>query len=551
MTDNARSAAANLVLAAHERTKHMPDRYAPGPDALDWATRPDPFRRYEGAPIGNLDRVDDAPEPTYDSLFAGVRHGAPGPSRALVSRLLRDSLAISAWKRVSSGDTWAVRVNPSSGNLHPTEAYLLAGPIEGLSDSPALWHYRPLDHALEQLCAAHEAWSELAADLPEGAFLVALTSIPWRTAWKYGERALRYCQLDLGHAIGALALAARATGFDLQVAGAVPSGDLAAIVFGGESPTGPDAEHADVVLVASPSPAAPLPPGWRLAPRAVESLRRTPRAGTANQLSAAHREWPLIHDAMAAWRTPGDLALDAGAPAADGHRDGPDRGLPASRLFRSRRSAAAMDGVSRMTEAAFARLLGRLRGDRWPYSVLGVAPHAALALLVHRVEGLEPGIYLLPRDGALSAELRLALDPAFHWAPASGASGKQGLMLLATGEVQAAAGAVNAGQEITSDGAFAVAMLTRFGHVVGERPWMYPRLYWECGLIGQVLYVEAEAAGLRGTGIGCYFDDLVHRLLGLRDDAWQSLYHFTVGGYLQDPRLQTLPAYGELPAPGQ
>ncbi|MGR9053408.1 MAG: nitroreductase, partial [Gammaproteobacteria bacterium] len=60
------------------------------------------------------------------------------------------------------------------------------------------------------------------------------------------------------------------------------------------------------------------------------------------------------------------------------------------------------------------------------------------------------------------------------------------------------------------------------------------------------LYLEAEAAGVRGTGIGCYFDDGVHEVLGLQDDAFQSLYHFTVGEPLEDTRLQTLPAYRHL-----
>ena len=45
------------------------------------------------------------------------------------------------------------------------------------------------------------------------------------------------------------------------------------------------------------------------------------------------------------------------------------------------------------------------------------------------------------------------------------------------------------------------------------------------------------------AGIGCYFDDLVHRSFGIRSRAWQSLYHFTVGGPLNDERLATLPAY--------
>ena len=62
-------------------------------------------------------------------------------------------------------------------------------------------------------------------------------------------------------------------------------------------------------------------------------------------------------------------------------------------------------------------------------------------------------------------------------------------------------------------------------------------------MVGQVLYLEAEAAGMRGTGIGCFFDDALHRLLGLQGNPFQDLYHFTVGGPVEDTRLATLPAY--------
>ncbi len=72
-------------------------------------------------------------------------------------------------------------------------------------------------------------------------------------------------------------------------------------------------------------------------------------------------------------------------------------------------------------------------------------------------------------------------------------------------------------------------------------PAAYRRLFWEAGAIGQALYLEAEAAGLRGTGIGCFFDDGVHQLLGISDHTLQSLYHFTVGGPVNDSRLTTLP----------
>ena len=94
-------------------------------------------------------------------------------------------------------------------------------------------------------------------------------------------------------------------------------------------------------------------------------------------------------------------------------------------------------------------------------------------------------------------------------------------------------------------------MIARFEEPLRERgDWFYRRLFWECGLIGQVLYLEAEAAGARATGIGCYYDDPVHELLGLSGRGWQSLYHFSMGLPVDDTRLTSEPGYPweELPS---
>jgi hypothetical protein len=81
-------------------------------------------------------------------------------------------------------------------------------------------------------------------------------------------------------------------------------------------------------------------------------------------------------------------------------------------------------------------------------------------------------------------------------------------------------------------------MIARFEPALRERgASLYRRLFWECGLIGQVLYLEAESAGGRGTGIGCFYDDAVHEVLGLTDRRWQSLYHFSMGVPVDDPRI--------------
>ena len=70
-------------------------------------------------------------------------------------------------------------------------------------------------------------------------------------------------------------------------------------------------------------------------------------------------------------------------------------------------------------------------------------------------------------------------------------------------------------QDIAADGFFSLGMIARLEPSLRERgEWFYRRLFWECGMIGQVLYLEAEAAGARGTGIGCFYDDAGARAAG-------------------------------------
>ncbi|MHC4860225.1 MAG: SagB/ThcOx family dehydrogenase, partial [Planctomycetota bacterium] len=205
------------VLAYHERTKHGYRRFARSRGSLDWATQPHPFRRFEGAlevplPFGPV--ADAFP---YDGLYApSPREPAPLDA-AGVGDLLLHSLAISAWKQAGHS-RWALRVNPSSGNLHPTEGYVLLPAVPGISAEPGVYHYAPETHVLERRCRlSRESWEALTAGLPQGSFLVGLSSIHWREEWKYGERAFRYCQHDTGHAVAALRLAAALRGWRLRL----------------------------------------------------------------------------------------------------------------------------------------------------------------------------------------------------------------------------------------------------------------------------------------------------------------------------------------------
>jgi len=140
--------------------------------------------------------------------------------------------------------------------------------------------------------------------------------------------------------------------------------------------------------------------------------------------------------------------------------------------------------------------------------------------------------------------LTQSIRPQFVWTAPPGCPIDLPLFLLQEGDARQLAAEVSCHQDIAGDSAFSLGMIAEFEsslHRYG--PWFYRRLFWETGLIGQVLYLEAEAADARGTGIGCFYDDAVHELLGLASREWQSLYHFSMGVPVDDPRLTTERGY--------
>jgi nitroreductase len=175
-------------------------------------------------------------------------------------------------------------------------------------------------------------------------------------------------------------------------------------------------------------------------------------------------------------------------------------------------------------------------------------PAVELLIFVHRVEELVPGLYALVRNDEHEDAMREMMSTEFLWErPDVAHQHAEGLKLylLDKADTRTMAELISCQQQIASQGAFAVSMVTEFAPTLESfGPWFYRRLFWEAGVIGQILYLEAEAAGLRATGIGCYFDDAMHELLGLGEDkTFQALYHLTVGGPVDDPRLRTIPAY--------
>ena len=541
----------------HARTKHRYEAYAAGPGALDWDAQPATFRHYDGAPQYALPHPDTLFDDArlaarLDEPYARLGAARPPLPATLenLGALLRLSLGLTAWKSMGP-DRWPVRANPSSGNLHPVEAWVVTRDLPDLPDG--VYHYRPETHALE--CRASDAG--VAADAPR--LMLALSTVGWREAWKYGERAFRYCQLDVGHALGALRAAAAVLGWGLQVQ-PVRHASLAARLgldrvtdFPGRGQRRPrpdtEREEAEVLLAVGLEPAS-----------ATGTVASNPKA---SQLESAARQarwhgeascidprplyrWPLIDEVTAATRrltdAPATRTQDALEPDPVA---GADALRPIGSTILGRRSAQRFDSQYMMSRHELAGLLASLRDTcQPPLDLLPEVNELLPVLFVQRVEGLPAGLYA-------------AADPAGHPAlPALGAlgpvAGWTGLWRLGAGAECFADPASTAArrqlrslhchQDIAAHACLALGLLAPLGRVPMEAT-AYRELLRAAGLIGQALYLAAEARGLRGTGIGCYFDDPVHDFIALADPAWQSVYHFTIGRALDDPRIETTPAY--------
>lgn len=554
------------TLAYHTRTKHHPHRFARSLGYLDWATQPDPFRTFEGAPRVDLPLLEDELAPSFRDLDTPDNIPHRALSLSTLAILLELSLGISAWKQHGSS-RWALRCNPSSGNLHPTEGYVLVSEAPELPGG--LYHYVSRDHAIERRATFCNE-SALDGLLPPGGLLVGLSSIHWREAWKYGERAFRYCQHDAGHAIAAVRYAAAALGFSAILLDGLGDAHLASILgldrdadFAGLEAH--DHEHPDAAILLVP-PGAPIESAAAgvisSADRIRDILQNSVWSGRANALSPSHVDWPIIADvAEATWKpeTPPHFEPAPPAPARLlplGESDTLERS-PASALFRRRRSAVDFDGVTSIDATAFFgmldHLLPRPRAARVPpWDAIPWAPRIHLAIFVHRVRGLEPGLYAFERDVLVHERLRAAMNQEFLWERPKICPAHLNLYLLMDVDLRDTAQLISCNQAIAGDGAFSAGMLADFeASIRSGGAAVYRRLFWEAGAVGQVLYLEAEAAStcdvpIRATGIGCYFDDTFHDLLGIKDAAFQSLYHFTVGGPVDDRRITTLPPYAHL-----
>ncbi len=544
----------NLVqktILYHEETKHSPYRYAKSSGFMDWENQPEPFRVFEGCPALGFPLSKKDSDAAYTCLYERGQNHTQEIMFNNIGAFIELSMGISAWKSFQ-GSSWALRMNPSSGNLHPTELYLILPPMPEMGNKGGVFHYNPYFHALFAR-AGFDApfWDSVRTHFNIDGFFVGLSSIFWRESWKYGERAFRYCNHDVGHAMACLSLSANLLGWRVTYLNTLSSEDIETMLgFSKTKWVEFEKEHPDLLLFVCKNTDMDIPRS--MDNESLLQFRSLPFVGKPNPLSGDHVDWNII-DQAALWtekpRTDEKVYRYNSYPFLDGKCV--DK--KAAKIIRQRRSGQTYDGETSITREEFLSIMDRTmpRDKCAPFDLeLGeVSVH--MVIFVHRVTDMDSGLYFLVRNEDHFEDIKSGTDPGLLWEKPDSIPDTLPLYILKRCDCKAEAQMVSCDQDIAGDSSFSVGMIARFRGNIEKAPYLYRHLFWETGMVGQVLYLEAEAYSVRGTGIGCFYDDLVHQLLGFRDNSYQSLYHFTVGGSVEDERLTTLPPYHHLEKNGK
>ncbi|MBN3927627.1 SagB/ThcOx family dehydrogenase [Nostoc sp. NMS4] len=179
--------------AYHDATKHSYLSVQIEPNYVDASTQPSPFK-------------------VYPKFYRRVKLNLNNPVHSFIS--LTSAITL---EKVYKDGLYQLRVNPSAGALYPTEVYVQVRGIEGMING--IYHlevenncltliYELIDDGLESYIIPGKSIN---------GFIFLISCVYYRSSWKYQNRSMRYCLLDSGHHLGAIAASAYLHQKDIQL----------------------------------------------------------------------------------------------------------------------------------------------------------------------------------------------------------------------------------------------------------------------------------------------------------------------------------------------
>jgi SagB-type dehydrogenase family enzyme len=477
----------------HDGTKHSSWSIRNNPHFLDWANRPQPFKIYPNIEPFALTR--DAPQTGVTALSAIAESiqrskGDTVPSPQDLTRILYFSAGITKHRTYPGGEIY-FRAAACTGALYEIELYLVTGDLPGLG--AGVYHFNPADVSLRLLRQGdfRENLGQASATEPSvthAQAIIICSGTYWRNAWKYQARTYRHFGWDNGTLLANLLAVSTASGLPAKIVLGFVDAEVNRLL---------DLDQRREVSLCL------IPIGHRSA-TTLASPRDVPVLNLETIAPSRHEvEYPAMlemHDASSLaseeevleWREQPPLpSLVEGATAGKAFplQPPPEDELPTDtieQVILRRGSTRKFDKSASISSSQLSTILDRAtRGLPADFLEPRGAELNDLYLIVHSVEGIQPGAYFFQRDSSA-------------------------LELLKPGNFRMEAHHLGLEQELPAEACvdvFFLADLKRILTRFGNRG--YRAVQLEAGAIGGRMYLASYAQHLGATGLTFFDDDVV------------------------------------------
>ncbi|MBS1849346.1 MAG: SagB/ThcOx family dehydrogenase [Acidobacteria bacterium] len=475
----------------HDGTKHSYWSIRNHPHFLDWANRPLPFKIYPK--IEPLPLLRDVPQTGVAALSA-ISERAPAsqsdsiPGVQDLARLLFFSAGITKQRAYPGGEIY-FRAAACTGALYEIELYVVSSDLPGLD--AGVYHFNPADVSLRLLrkgdfrgnLAQATAMEPAVAHAPA---TIICTGTYWRNAWKYQARTYRHFGWDNGTLLANMLAVSAASGLPVEIVLGFVDAEVNCLL---------DLDTRREVSLC-------LVPIGHTAEGSLPAPREAPALGSETiPLSQYEVEYPAMlemHDASSLesvdevnqWRDKPPVlpsSVLAGKAVRLSRLPEEETRDTIEQVILRRGSTRTFDKAASITLAQLSTILDySTRGLPADFLEPPGAQLNDLYLIVHSVQGLNPGSYFFGRE-------------------------QNTLELLKEGEFRAEAHHLGLEQELPADACvdiFFLADLKRILERYGNRG--YRAVQLEAGAIGGRIYLAAYAQHLGATGLTFFDDDVIN-----------------------------------------
>jgi SagB-type dehydrogenase family enzyme len=488
----------------HQATTHSYTSVRTNPHFLDFSNQPLPFKIY---PALEPSRMPTEVRQTEIAALSAIAASIPAASKAApnleaIAQLLYLSAGITRQRKYSGGEIY-FRAAACTGALYEVELYLVCGDLDDLQ--AGLYHFAPAEFGLRRLRAGDYRHVLVEASGGEPAIAhapltIVCTCTYWRNAWKYQARTYRHFGWDNGTLLANLLAVATALGLPASIVCGFVDATVNRLL---DIDIQREVAFSLVALGHDSGLSAHTAPPSQTAPRGLADI--SPLGLETVPLSRDEIDYPLMREMhaassldsaeeVAAWRAGTPLGrtemTDSPPPAAPVVRLQPlsDAEMPRDPIGQVilRRGSSRQFARSPISLPQLSTMLDRAtRGVPADFlNPLGSQLNH-LYLVVHAVEGLDPGAYVFHRDRGV-------------------------LECLKQGDFRDQAGYLGLEQPLAADAAVDIFFLADLRPILqrfGNRG--YRAVQLEAGILGGKIYLAAYAQRLGATGLTFYDDDVI------------------------------------------